>query len=212
MKQEDLQLTGGGKKENRRELDFYPTPSEVTIALMNFLITNNILPTSKETVIWEPACGNGAMANIISSYGYLVMSSDIAKETDINGIQFPAGNSSTDFLDDNIKTRINCEGITAIITNPPFNKSEEFIRKALEYSPIVCMLLKSQYWHAKKRYKLFTEKKPAYVLPLTWRPDFLEHERKNKKGSPTMEVAWSVWTKNSIDTKYIPLIKPNSIF
>lgn len=30
MKQETLQLTGGGKKEKRRELDFYPTPPECT--------------------------------------------------------------------------------------------------------------------------------------------------------------------------------------
>jgi hypothetical protein len=32
-----LQLTGSGAKENRRSLDFYPTPPEVTIALMDFL-------------------------------------------------------------------------------------------------------------------------------------------------------------------------------
>ena len=37
MRQIDLQLTAGNNKGNRRELDFYPTPPEVTIALMDFL-------------------------------------------------------------------------------------------------------------------------------------------------------------------------------
>ena len=30
-----------------------------------------------------------------------------------------------------------------------------------------------------------------------------------KKGSPTMEVAWSVWIKGDTKTKYKPLLKPN---
>lgn len=37
MNQLDLQLTAGNNKDNRRDLDFYPTPPEATIALMNFL-------------------------------------------------------------------------------------------------------------------------------------------------------------------------------
>ncbi len=98
----------------------------------------------------------------------------------------------------------------AIITNPPFSQSIEFIKKALKEAPIVAMLLKSQYWHAKNRYEFFMNNKPAYVLPLTWRPDFLEHERKSgeKKGAPTMEVFWTVWIKDLHNTQYIPLLKP----
>lgn len=75
MKQETLQLTGGGKKEKRRELDFYPTPKNVTIALMNFLKENDIL--SPDQKVWEPACGNGAMSKVIETYGNTVISSDI---------------------------------------------------------------------------------------------------------------------------------------
>lgn len=76
------------------------------------------------------------------------------------------------------------------------------------------MLLKSQYWHAKSRYKLFQDYTPSWVLPLTWRPDFLEHERLEgeKKGAPTMDVAWSVWISSTVklDTRYKPLLKPIS--
>jgi len=186
MKQESLQLTGGNFKDNRRALDFYPTPKDVTHALMNFLVRNDIL--YPKSVVWEPACGNLAMSNVIAEYGMNVISTDITTG------------------DDYLNTEKDCY---AIITNPPFNLSHLFIQKAIVEADVVCMLLKSQYWHAAKRQALFHQSKPAYVLPLTWRPDFLEHERlSGKKGAPTMEVAWTIWTYgNKNNCQYIPLRK-----
>lgn len=186
MKQEQLQLTGGAGKEKRRELDFYPTPKNVTIALMEKFNGRYI---NANTVIWEPASGNGAMSDVLSLYCHKCIGTDI-----IHGQDF-------------FKTHIECD---AIITNPPFNESADFIKKAIKEAPFVAMLLKSQYWHAKNRADLFYENPPAYVLPLTWRPDFLEHYRKpgDKKGAPTMEVSWSVWIKGDNETKYLPLLKP----
>lgn len=176
------QLTGGGDASNRRALDFYPTPPEVTTALMDFLK----LPTM---TIWEPACGIGSMSNVIKSYGHDVIETDIS------------------LGDDFFETDILAE---AIIINPPFNLSERFIRKSIQDAPIVAMLLKSQYWHAKCRISLFNEFPPAYILPLTWRPDFLFDTRSesNKKPSPTMECLWTVWIKDNQDCKYQPLAKP----
>ncbi len=49
MKQETLQLTAGNNRGDRRELDFYPTPENVTVALMDFLN----LP--KDWAVWECA-------------------------------------------------------------------------------------------------------------------------------------------------------------
>lgn len=192
MKQESLQLTGGNFTQTRRALDHYPTPKNVTVALMEFLS----MPTGR--TIWEPACGDGNMSTVMESMGFTVYSTDI--NTDCYG------DGGVDYL--------KCHNIKAdcIITNPPFNLSELFIRKALSETRLVCMLLKSQYWHAKSRYELFKSNPPSYVLPLTWRPDFLEHERKEgeKKGAPTMEVAWSVWLPEPLPrtTKYKPLLRP----
>jgi len=181
--QKQLQLTGGGKKEDRRELDFYPTPPEVTIALMDFL-------KLKPCKVWECACGNGAMADVIKTYGHEVI------ETDLN--------TGIDYL----KTEGKAD---AIITNPPFNLSAEFIEKALNEADVVAMVLKSQYWHAKGRIELFQKYKPSFILPLTWRPDFLYQEReKGKSGSPTLEIIWTVWIKGNTDSKYIPLKKPDA--
>lgn len=170
---------------SRRALDFYPTPPQATLALMDFL---NI---EKSITIWECACGDGAMSKVIESYGHTVISSDIRND---NGY----GEGGISFLDEH-------KDADAVITNPPFNISDLFIRKAVKDFDLVALLLKSQYWHSKKRYALFTEYKPSYVLPLTWRPDFLNKER---GGSPTMDVLWTVWQKGDVVTKYVPLLKP----
>jgi hypothetical protein len=184
MKQEVLQLTGGNNKKDRRQLDFYPTPTDVTIALLNFLDLD-------PCIIWECACGNGVMANVLKKFGHTVIETDIS--------------TGCDFL-------LTKRKADAIITNPPFKLSHLFIEKAVKDARIVCMLLKSQYWHASKRCDLFNKHIPAYVLPLTWRPDFLEHERLNKKkAAPTMEVAWTVWKRGSTITQYIPLKRPTVI-
>jgi hypothetical protein len=174
-------LANGGKQERRRELDFYPTPPDVTHALMRFLA----LPQS---LVWEPACGDGAMSKVIQSYGHTVIGSDIR--------------DGVDYL--TAKPAPQC-GYGAIITNPPFNLSEQFIRKAIGEAPVVAMLLKSQYWHAAKRSKLFAEHPPAFVLALSWRPDFRGGEL---GGAPTMEVLWSVWERGKTDTRYRILPRP----
>jgi hypothetical protein len=139
----------------------------------------------KPCKIWECACGDGSMADVILKYGHEVIQTDL--------------NTGTDYL----KTEGKAD---AIITNPPFKLAAEFIEKALKEADIVAIVLKSQYWHAKKRYDLFMKNKPAFVLPLTWRPDFMNGE---SGGSPTMEVNWTVWIKGNNNCKYIPLLKPN---
>lgn len=190
-KRNELGLNLSAGKEKRRELDFYPTPPDATIALMDFLD----LPQS---IIWEPASGDGSMSEVIESYGHRVISTDIRSE----GIY---GQSGQDFL------KVRYPNVDAIITNPPFNLAERFIRKATNEAKTVAMLLKSQYWHAACRMSLFNYSRPAYILPLTWRPDFLFKERKNgKKGSPTMEVLWAVWQRQAgggqaTHTMYQPL-------
>ena len=109
--------------------------------------------------------------------------------------------TGTDFLTADLP-----EGVQWIITNPPFSLAEQFIRKSAEHNVPFAMMLKSQYWHAAKRITLFSDVRPAYMLPLTWRPDFLFGTRGN--GSPLMDVTWCVWMTESSKTEYIPLIKP----
>jgi hypothetical protein len=182
--------TGSNGKTERNKFDFYPTPKEVTHALMKFL------DIPKYYTIWECACGEGEMSSVLNQYVYRVLSTDIRKTNYTGG--------GIDFLKHTPKEHIN-----AIITNPPFNISEDFIKRALTIDGVsmVAFLLKSQYWHAAKRFKLFNDYPPSHVLPLTWRPDCIERKEGEKKGSPTMDFLWTVWIKGSRETIYKPLTK-----
>jgi hypothetical protein len=177
--------------KDRPTTDFYPTPPEATRALMQFLK----LPP--QTKIWEPSCGAGHMSREIEAFGHSVFSSDLHD----HGF----GAVGLDFLEAELP-----EGVTFAITNPPFNVSAEFIARMASMGGLegFALLLKSQYWHSAKRRALFEQYPPAYVLPLTWRPDF---HFGSKGGSPTMEVLWTVWLRpfeaNS-PARYIPLAKP----
>ena len=172
---------------DRNKTDFYATPSEVTVALLDFLESKNLI--SPPATIWEPAAGSLAMVDVLLGRRYRVIATDLHPQ--VSGM-FP-----TDFLQANGE----CDWI---ITNPPFSKATEFITHALELGKPCAFLLKSQFWHAQSRLDLFRENPPSYVLPLTWRPDFLYGA---KSGSPTMECLWTVWA-GSQETIYYPLEKP----
>ena len=179
-------ITGGNTAYKRAASDFYPTPPEVTLALLNWL------GLRKGARIWEPACGEGHMVRVMEAKGYSVRATDIQTGTDFLAEMLP--------VDD----------IDCIITNPPFSLADNFIERCALYNRPFALLLKSQSWHAKKRLHLFQKYQPDYILPLTWRPDFLFGERGG--GSPLMDVMWCVWFRNvelSTETRYYPLPKPD---
>lgn len=182
---EDSHKLIGGTAGKRVQLDFYPTPENVTEALLNFF------PELTGKRILEPACGDGAMARVLS-WNNDVIASDLRD----SGYGIP----NIDFL-----TGYEDDYFDAIITNPPFNVADDFIKRSLERADFVGMVLKSQYWHAKKRLRLFNDTPPSYVLPLTWRPDF------TGEGASLMDVTWTVWIKGDTITKYQPLEKPIDI-
>ena len=171
-------IVGGNPATERNKSDFYPTPPDATVAILRFLS----LP--KETVIWEPACGEGDMVGVMRSCGYSVVASDIS--------------FGQDFLKMPI---VDCDWI---ITNPPFSLADKFIEQCAKHKKPFALLLKSQYWHARSRFDLFDRIMPTFILPLTWRPNFNFKTKKN--GSPLMDVIWCVWMPpyNTVAT-YHPL-------
>lgn len=175
-------IAGGNTAYKRSASDLYPTPPEATQALLN------MLKLPRGTKIWEPACGDGHMVAVLRNNGLQVEATDILTGTDYLNSELPEG------------------GIDWIITNPPFSLAGEFIRRSYKHNLPFAFLLKSQFWHAKKRYDLFIQNPPTMILPLTWRPDFMFKSRGS--GSPLMDVAWTVWIPGHHDCKYIPLVKP----
>lgn len=160
------QMIGGNPTKKRSETDFYPTPAEVTEALLR------VLNLPKSVVIWEPACGEMDMVSVMQRAGYSVIATDLSYGQNFLTQPLPE-----------------CDWI---ITNPPFSVSDKFIERCAEHGKPFAMLLKSQYWHARKRYELFQKTTPSIVCPLTWRPDFL-FKKPGKRSAPLMDVQWCVW-------------------
>lgn len=179
MSIETNRIVGAGPKENRKPMDFYPTPPDVTQALLD------MLDIPKGATIWEPACGAGDLARVLSNNGYKTILTDIQYGQDFLTTDLPAG-------------------VDWIITNPPFSLADKFIERAWEFKKPFALLLKSQYWHAAKRLELFYDCTPSCIFPLTWRPDF------DGRGAPLMDVMWCVWKfgpDEPMFPAYLPITK-----
>jgi len=177
-------MAGGNPADGRQERDFYPSPPEITRAI----IAAETFPGP----IFEPACGDGAIAKEFEAAGYKVIASDI----------HPLGYGvKRDFF---TVTRSLADTNISIVTNPPFDLAARFIEHGLFLRPKkLALVLKATYFHAASRRRLFEETNPAAIYPLTWRPDFLG------KGRPTMDVIWVVWRRGHTGgTLYQPLKRP----
>lgn len=57
------------KYGSRASFEFYPTPPEATRALLSV--------EEFDGDIWEPACGDGAISEVLKAQGYIVHSTDL---------------------------------------------------------------------------------------------------------------------------------------
>ena len=175
-------LTSGGK---RRELDFYQTPPEATLALLPLI-------EHWPSRVWEPCCGDGAISKVLEQHGREVFSSDLVDR---------GWGMQADFF----KLGIQGTSQRTIITNPPFGRAGDFIRHAHAIGvERMALLLKVNFWSVKSRMSLFAQWRPYLIAPLTWRLDF------TGAGSPHTDCMWCLWdaTKNNTETEFEPLARP----
>lgn len=166
--------TLGTSGYERSELDFYPTPDDVTKSILPYL--------PKDLNFWEPACGNGAISKFLVSLSFTYCS-DIKKYPNtLSKIQ--------DFLKDEppfIKD-------VCIVTNPPYHLSREFVQRALDIPQVArAFFLLRHEWDA-----------PAKSLPLVTHPSFkckyvLKKRPRWIEGTttaPRFPYAWYEWDKS----------------
>lgn len=167
------------EKERQKE-DYYAT-DPIAVELLLDLETFN-----KD--IWECACGEKHLSNVLEKRGFNVRSSDIIKRCD--------DIEEYDFLNNE-----NIEWKGDIITNPPYKYAEEFVYKALQIIPTgnkVAMFLRLQFLEGKKRKQLFTNFPPTKVLISSSRilcaknGDF---EKMKQGGGSAVAYAWIIWEK-----------------
>lgn len=166
-----------GTSEGRPDKDFYPTPAYATEALLE----REQFPG----LIWEPACGDGAISKVLKSYDYDVMS------TDIHDYGYADMDSKLDFL------KVKDVGIVDhVVTNPPFKYAQDFVERSLQVSNgKVALLLKLVFLEGQKRQAMFKETPLETVYVFSKRVQF-GRNGDNYKNSGMIAFAWFVWNKN----------------
>lgn len=104
--------------------DFYATPPEAVRALLKV--------EQFSGTIWEPACGDGAIVNVMREAGHRVYATDLVDRA------CPESESRVDFL----MEQSPAFHIGAILTNPPYVLATKFALHALTLAPKVVMLLR----------------------------------------------------------------------
>jgi len=116
---------------------------------------------SKDSMLFECAVGTGKIVKSLEKRGFRVL-------------------SSNDFFNE---TR---NGFDIIISNPPYSKKDDFIKKCYEIGKPFALLLPINAFEGLKRQALYKQYGIQVLLP-NKRIDF------NGKGSPWFYTAWFCW-------------------
>jgi len=159
-----------GFSNERAENDYYPTPPEATHALLQ--------REKFEGLIWEPACGDGAISSILEDYGYNVHSTDL--------IDRGYGKGGEDFLTSDFKA-------ANIITNPPFSIAEIFLKHSLNQTTgKVAFLCKLQFLEGAKR-KIIFESSPLKTVYVFSKRLSMTRNGEKMKNSGMICFAWYIF-------------------
>jgi hypothetical protein len=183
-------LNGGFKPALKRFADldgpdFFPTPAWATYALIDNEHFNG--------EIWESACGNGAMSKVLEQTEQKVISSDLYDRG--------YGEAGVDFL-------VSDRRAPNIVTNPPYNAAEGFVRSGLSATGRkFALLLRLAFLEGANRQRTIFEKVPpsrvwVFSERITFYPLGAEI-----KGSGTTAYAWFVWDKDApsgTELKWLP--------
>jgi hypothetical protein len=163
-----------------RGFEFYRTPIEATRALI--AIEGDRIPHC----VWEPACGDGAIAQELSLSGRSVCSTDIV-DRGYGGV--------CDFLN---YREPHHASLTAIVTNPPFSAAQEFVDKAFSFPSIhyCALLLRLAFLESQKRKEWFEANPPARVHVSSRRLPMMHRESwTGPKSTSAVPYAWFVFLR-----------------
>lgn len=177
-------LNGGFKPTMKRFADldgpdFFPTPAWATYALID--------NEGFKGDIWESACGNGAMSEVLTKTDQAVVSTDLYDRG--------YGESGIDFLRPERSAK-------NIVTNPPYNAAEGFVRSGLQMAEQkFALLLRLAFLEGAGRQRtIFKDAPPSRVWVFSERITFYP-DGAVQKGSGTTAYAWFVWDKNASGTE-----------
>lgn len=158
----------------RNHADFYPTPLESFTPLIPYIKQT----CDDQSLIWEPACGDGRLVRAMLGADLNAVGSDIREVPNhpslLGGRDFTNGSPVT-----------TC--VTHIVTNPPFSLALPFIVHSLRHARHVFMLLRLNFLGSQKRRTFWRANEPSALFVLSERPSF------TGSGTDATDYAWFYW-------------------
>lgn len=168
--------------EEREQHDYYATEPKALELLLE-----------KEqfgSYVWECACGEGHLSEVLKKHDYKVKSSDL----------YDRGYETTEIVDFLKITKEDIKGDISrdIITNPPYKYAKEFVEHALEISmdgTKVAMFLKLTFLESKARRELFEKHPPKVIYVASSRLLCAKNGEFEKDSSKAVAYGWFIWEK-----------------
>ena len=187
---------------DRQAHDFYPTPDWVTEALLKHVMLRD--------AVWEPCCGDGAMARVLERGGHKVVATDL--------VDRGFGRGGVDFF----ACTAFPAGCRAIVTNPPYGDGGELVRRSntsldlhrfvrhaldltLRANGQLALLVRFQWMAGKRAATLISSGPLSRVVVLTKRVRWFDMGEHTQHGQH--HHAWLFW-----DCSHGRLLPPSLVF
>lgn len=148
--------------------------------------------------IWEPACGDGRMSDVLLGAGYTVASTDLYDRG--------YGTAGIDFL-------MQSHVVDNIVTNPPFKLAEEFVTRALRLARRkVAIFCRLAWLEGQGRYERIYSVTPPVRVHV-----FARRVAMTRGGDPTlgangaggmMPFCWIVWDRAHVGPTELKWLSP----
>ncbi len=171
-------------------LDFFPTPPWATRALLHEIIGPERVAALR---CWEPAAGEGHMAEVLRESFADVFASDVHDYGRGYAVGNFVGHGGLDLGD-----RAQCPFRPDwIITNPPFNLASRFLTRAMQDAGAgVALLLRTAWLESEERWRdVFARVAPTIVAQFVERVPMVKG-RWNPDASSATAYLWLIWERD----------------
>lgn len=183
-------------------LNFFPTPPFATRALCENVLRFNYSSRNalRRMTAWEPAAGEGHMAEPLREYFGNVWTSDVH--------DYGKGYAVGSFVGDGPDRLLIGAQPDWVITNPPFQLALEFAERGLtEAQHGVALLLRSVFIESAERFKFFQKHPLSIVAPFAERVAMTKG-RWDPKATTATSYAWFIWIKGFVGPTQLHIIPP----
>lgn len=171
------------RSEPPDSLDFFPTPPWATRALCEVVLPAQSL--AKRSV-WEPAAGEGHMAEVLAEYFQEIVASDVH--------DYGRGYAVGSFVGQGLDVMEINAPIGWVITNPPFNLAADFLERALnEATHGVALLVRLAWLEGGERYETIFRRWPPTAVAIFSERVPMTKGRWDPNASTATAYAWVVW-------------------